>query len=889
MEFRIRGVLEVGDVVGTVSRGPPKQRAVLALLLLHAGEVVSVDRLVEALWPTGAPRTAVHSIQIYVSELRKARRPVVGRDPIVTRAPGYAIVVDDDAIDARRFVRLLDEADTHARAGDDERAIAVLREALDLWQGPVLADFAYDDFAQRHIRRLNDRHLDALERLADAELQAGRPTDALTAAEAAIAEGRWRERARSTAMLALYRLGRQPEALRTYEHLRRHLRDELGLEPSPWLQRVQEAILLHDGDADGPAHPRAVAPQPGHNPYKGLQSFDESDAAEFFGRQALVSELLAALERGSRLIALVGPSGSGKPSVLFAGVVPRLRRGAIPGSDARRIVRVASDRGAIGVLDEVLTTPPTDGLRSLLVLDQFEDLFAGDDAVTRQVLRSLTSIVTGDVDVSVVVAMRADFYDRPLLDPDFAAVFVPSVVNVVPLTTTELEEAVVRPAASTGCLVEPDLVAELLAATASQPGSLPLVQYTLTELYERRMSERLTLDDYRALGGLRGLLSRQADEVYCGLDHEAQQAAMQVFLRLVRPQPDQIDVHRRVAVVELADLGVDVVALSTVLDSFGRHRLLTFDRDPATGGATVDVAHEALLREWERLRGWLTHYRAALRRLMALAAATEEWEQAGRNLDYLLIGSRLDDYDMSSLGSAIRLTSGERALLEASRERRALKRAADMQRDDAAARLHRRSRSRLAALVVALVALAGVVVYVALRPQASPASVALVESAGQFAWIQVIEQGFERAVNERGLPSRKVAVVDGLTANDAARSLSDQGSDLVVVTALDAAVDLVAEEHPNVHYAVIDQVSRLPNVTRMVFAVNEASFLAGVIAASKTQTRAVAFLGGVDSAVIWPWAAGFEAGVRAVPGHRGIDPVPRCHWQPGLQRYRRCQ
>jgi DNA-binding SARP family transcriptional activator len=268
VQFRILGTFEVTDNGIVANLGPPKQRALLAVLVLHAGQVISIDRLTEALWPEHIPRTAAHSIQIYVSELRKVLRALAGHELIATRSFGYELVADKDTIDAFRFERFLAEADCRAQSGDDEGSIGALRSALALWSGSVLADFPFDEFAQPHIRRL----LDAMEDLAAAELAAGRPAQALAAAEIAIADEPLREHARGTAMVALYRLGRHPEALRTFQHLRRHLADELGLEPSPQLQRLQERILLHDPVL---AHGEHSLESPAHlsgNPFQGVAS-----------------------------------------------------------------------------------------------------------------------------------------------------------------------------------------------------------------------------------------------------------------------------------------------------------------------------------------------------------------------------------------------------------------------------------------------------------------------------------------------------------------------------------------------------------------------------------------------------------------------------------------
>jgi len=269
MQFRILGSLEAVAGGATADLGPPKQRALLAILLLHVGEIVSIDRLIDALWPEQPPRTAAHSIQIYVSELRKALAPLDAGEHIVTRQPGYQLLAAQDSIDAGQFERLVDEGLQQLHGGDRAGGTILLRSALALWRGPALSDFAYEEFAQPYIRRLTDRHLDTIEELATAELDAGLVPEALSLVGAAIREDPLRERSREILMLALYRSGRHAEALRTYQRLRDLLADELGLDPSPALQRLQERILLRDPTlapaVDAP--PRAVARA--MNPYKG--------------------------------------------------------------------------------------------------------------------------------------------------------------------------------------------------------------------------------------------------------------------------------------------------------------------------------------------------------------------------------------------------------------------------------------------------------------------------------------------------------------------------------------------------------------------------------------------------------------------------------------------
>src|SRR5829696_3556611 len=204
--YRLLGPLEVRSNGRAVDLGPPKQRALLAILLLHAGEVVSTERLIELVWGDDAPRTAGHSIQIYVSGLRKALEPVGADAALVTRPPGYLMRADPDLIDALRFQRLV-AAGSSAAAGDPERGAALLREALELWRGPPLSDFVYADFASDSVRGLEKLRLDAVEQLAAAELARGQVQDALLLVEEAIREDPLRERLRELQITALYRSG----------------------------------------------------------------------------------------------------------------------------------------------------------------------------------------------------------------------------------------------------------------------------------------------------------------------------------------------------------------------------------------------------------------------------------------------------------------------------------------------------------------------------------------------------------------------------------------------------------------------------------------------------------------------------------------------------------
>ena len=242
MEFRLLGPLEVIERGRVLALGGGQQRSLFGALLLHANEVVSIDRLIDALWGQTPPVTAPKDVPVYVSRLRKE----LGEGRLFTQAPGYVLKVERSELDLRRFEQLLADA----RSADPSSAAQKLRRALALWRGPALADLGYEPFVQADIARLEELRWVALEQRIEADLASGRHAELVGELEALVAEHPLRERLRCLLMLALYRSARQAEALDTYRHARRDLSEQLGLEPSDELKRLEQAILRQDPALD---------------------------------------------------------------------------------------------------------------------------------------------------------------------------------------------------------------------------------------------------------------------------------------------------------------------------------------------------------------------------------------------------------------------------------------------------------------------------------------------------------------------------------------------------------------------------------------------------------------------------------------------------------------
>jgi serine/threonine protein kinase len=472
---------------------------------------------------------------------------------------------------------------------------------------------------------------------------------------------------------------------------------------------IDEIVACINKDISAPSPQKPAQPlQEARNPYKGLQAFTERDVKDFFGRTALVEELVKSLQhtlnRGqARLLAVVGPSGSGKSSVVRAGLLPQLRGGALPGSahwiyldpvvpekrpieslalalephlqhksikTIREDLRDDSLRGlhllATRLLQLQNGTATRDGsqrgrhrlatrlirpreARVVLLIDQFEEIFSqsvAEQERQQMIDLLLTAATEPGGPVVLLLTLRADFYDRPMHYPALSRLLQEHTIPVLPMDLQELRAVIEEPAAlpDVQLIFEGNLVGDLLFETYGQAGALPLLEFTLDELFRQRIGHWITQRAYEQMGGVKGALAKHAESTYASLPSDEHRSFAQVlFIRLVNPGvTDQDTTRRRATLSELSLADAKQTALlREVTDTFIEARLLTTNEH--AGITTVEVSHEALIREWARLSNWLREGREDISFQQSISGDVDTWEQRGRPRDRLYHGSQLKE------------------------------------------------------------------------------------------------------------------------------------------------------------------------------------------------------------------------------------------------------
>ena len=674
MGIRVLGALTVD---GSRELGR-RDRVVLASLATSPGHPVSADQLCDALWGERPPPSAGKILQGCVVRIRK----VLGRDAVQTSPRGYALHLPADDVDSLRFEDQVGRARELLTLGEADRAAYLLTDALALWHGEAFADLQSWEPAVAAGTRLSELRLEAEELRLEALLRAGRYREVLSQAQLLVRAAPLREHRWVLLARAQYQSGQQGEALRTIHQLKAVLAEHLGIDPGPDVVALETSILRQDSSllvADA-REPSATCP------WLGLRPYGVEDADWFFGRDDDVAACLENLARTPAL-ALVGPSGSGKSSLLRAGVAAALRRRGHPS--------VTITPGAHPL--ESLTALAQAPRGAVLLIDQCEELFSlcEDPAVRREFLLSLTDEAANR---TVVVALRADRLGDLATHTGFSRLVERGMYLVGGLDEEGLRTAVQAPARQAGLLIEPGLVDLLVREVRNDPGALPLMSHALQETWKRREGSTLTVAGYRASGGINGAVAQSAEGLYSRVDAERRHLLRDLVLRLVSPGPEGEPVRTR---VPRRLVGTDPEH-EQLIEMLVSARLVTSD------DGALEITHEALTRAWPRLRGWLDDDVEGQRTRHHLSAAADAWEALGRPDSELYRGVRLARALDWRADKDTALTVVERQFLEACSRHAEAEQQSIAERARAQARLIRRLRIALVGgavlLVLALVA-----------------------------------------------------------------------------------------------------------------------------------------------------------------------------------------
>lgn len=667
-------------------------QSLFAFLILSAGTLHRREKIAGIFWPETSDENARRYLRHELWRMRKALAAV---------APDQYLVAEEFTL---TFNRAADYwLDVSALEKADARDLESLISALSFYRGELLPGF-YDDWIALERERVRAVFESRMQQLIELLVTEDRWTTAQEWAEKWIAFGDAPEPAYRALMLACGARGDIAKVASIYQRCIEDLREQLGVEPSAETRALYKGLLegasapfrsatIQRSRNEPPAKTRfdgTEPPAPGEPPFKGLHYFDEADTNLFFGREALTQRLLDRLRESDFRLVIVGASGSGKSSLVRAGLVPALKKTTdgrwpvyviTPTPHPLEALATALTRDNESVtatatlLDDLAKDPralylwlrrrtrahtssPTS--QTLLVVDQFEELFTlcGDEFEREQFIDNLLYAIDESASPSVapshlpsgsrsfhppltlIVTLRADFYAHLAQYPELREAVAKQQEYIGPMTTEELRRAMEEPAkqgAADGAAweFEPGLVDLILRDVGDEPGALPLLSHALLETWKRRAGHTLTLKGYHDAGGVRGAITQTAETVYGDLSPAQQTIAHNIFLRLTDLGEGTEDTRRRVAFDELLSHPAEAEQVRAVIHFLAEARLI------AVGQDTVEVAHEALIREWSRLREWLNQDREGLRLHRNLTEAAQEWTLLERDPGALYRGARL--------------------------------------------------------------------------------------------------------------------------------------------------------------------------------------------------------------------------------------------------------
>ncbi|NOX63632.1 MAG: hypothetical protein GXP42_17040 [Chloroflexi bacterium] len=751
-----------------------KGRALLAFLAVEAGKTHTREALATMFWPDELPAKGRQNLRQALYNLRQALDP--GQNAsyfLTTRQTVQFNPTSPYWLDVWSFRMLLHASEVHPHRQVETCAPCIqrLREAIELYQGEFLAGFSlpdaesFEEWVQFQRIELGSQALRVLDALALHHERRREYKQAADYRRRQIEIAAWHEPAHIGLMRVLALDGQHAAALRQFEVLRETLREEMAAEPSAaarsLLRRIRRGELA------------LQAPDAGA-PYKGLHAFAAQDVADFYGRERFIQQLLQLVER-ERVIGLIGASGSGKTSLIQAGLLPRLRSIRFedlarsrtsyasamdkewlivqfrPGANPiRSLIEALNDLGFPVEASELAAESWRAGegslcrvfaalnaqrmmdvegstLNLLVIVDQFEELYTlcQDMALRRRFLDALLTLADESSPFMgkcvTLFSLRAAFMGEALSYRPLADAIQQGALVLGPMNREELRQVIEEPARARGARFEPGLVERLLDDVGDQPGHLPLLEFALTLLWEQRRDGLLTHAAYDEIGGVAGALASYADRIFFRLAPHEQTRAQRVLLRMIHPGENAPDARRVVTRAELGD--EDWLVVEKLADA----RLVVTDRTP-TGEETAEVAHEALIRNWKRLREWLEADRRFRLWHARLHAALEQWEISNRDSGALLRGAPLEEasawlqrrsQDLSAqeqrfIQASIALHEKEQSEAEARREREVAQAKALAEAERRRAEIAARARRRLRWLAFGLAVLAFLAILAAL-------------------------------------------------------------------------------------------------------------------------------------------------------------------------------
>ncbi len=887
-------------------------QSLFAYLLLHRTTTHRREHLAGILWPDSREANARQNLRQELWRLRKALDECSYPSSDLLSSDDLCIAINPKAI-YWLDVALLENGNRSHSSADD------LIQHLAIYQGELLPGF-YDEWITLERERLRALFEKKMAQLLECLRKEQRWDELCEWAERWIALGHLPEPAYRALMVAHAQSGDKSQVAAIYQRCVQALQTDLGVEPSEQTRRLFEQCV--SASSAGPLtalKPSASAavpgdkgelPSPGEPPFRGLQYFDEADADRFFGREHLTTQLVAHL-RAHSVLAVVGASGSGKSSLVRAGLIPalkggrRLGDGTLPPEGSREwdihvltptthpltalalaLTRsaelaatladdLARDGRTLQIYSQNALSQPS---RLLLLIDQFEELFTlcREDAERRAFIDNLLLATAPELDrpIYLVMVLRADFYAHTAQYEHLREAFSQRQEYIGPMTAEEMRRAIEGPAERGGWEFEPGLVELILREVGNEPGALPLLSHALLETWKRRRGRVLTLEGYAQSGGVRRAIAQTAETIFHQMSPDDQRLARHLFLQLTQLGEGTQDTRRRVTFEELVPRGGDATAVRAVLNTLAEARLVTLGED------TAEVAHEALIREWPALREWLNQDREGLVLHRRLTEAAQAWLKSNRDTGELVRGARLaqalewskartdelNGLEQEFLGASSAWQDREEAEREAQRQRelQAAQRLAEVEGKRAAAEArraqeqatsNRRLRQRALSLAGALLVAAVLALAAVLLAQQS-------------------NQNAQRAETEQQLADeeRRFAFVRELSVN--ALSSLETDPERSILLALQAVSTSSANGKPVLHEAE-EALHRAVMTSRVRLTLSGHTAAVNGVAFSPDGKR-VATASNDGTAKVWDATTGKE--LFTLKGHTG--PVTSITYRP---------